>query len=361
MSICRSYDAPAKEEERLIYCLLLSTHPDRYTWCTRIHDLVACLRAELQQAQRRPRPAPRITTPIIFPPNQPWPPWQSPAIAQPNCPQASGTGAAPPSSSCHHAPKHKAPPPDCTTPRCTAKPKAPPPDCTTVPKHNATPILQIPSALHHQSKSPPPVCATPHRCNAASSTHSSTPHVPPLPPPSPYEPPPATHVAHPTPPAHPPTGDWWQDQAYVQTLEELRFAEEIRLATAASLVEAETEHTIAQESGRYTPAPPGPPNTPAPTTSHEPAPPPIEPYDDDEHDTNANGITTHRYGWQYKVTVKCKSCKVQYKTRWGLDHEPYDEITAAGWTKGRDSSGNWTWQKAHCPNFRHGCSRTRPM
>ena len=110
MPICRSYDAPAKEEERLIYCLLLSTHPDRYTWCTRIHDLVACLRAELQQAQRRPRPAPRITTPIIFPPNQPWPPWQSPAIAQPNCPQASGTGAAQPSSSSHHAPKHKAPP-----------------------------------------------------------------------------------------------------------------------------------------------------------------------------------------------------------------------------------------------------------
>ena len=43
------------------------------------------------------------------------------------------------------------------------------------------------------------------------------------------------------------------------------------------------------------------------------------------------------------------------------DYEPYDEITAAGWTKGRDGSGNWTWQKAHCPNFRHGCSRTRPM
>ena len=255
ISICRSYDAPAREEERLIYCLLLYTHPDRYTWCTRIHDLVACLRAELQQAQRRPRPAPRITTPIIFPPNQPWPPWQSPAIAQPNCPQASGTGAASPSSSCHHAPKHKAPPPDCTTPRCTAKPKAPPPDCTTVPKHNAIPTLQIPSALHHQPKTRPPVCATPHRCNAASSTHSSTPHVPPLSPPSPYEPPPATNVAHPTPPAHPPTGDWWQDQAYVQTLEELRFAEEKRLATAASLGEAETEHTIAQESGRHTTPP----------------------------------------------------------------------------------------------------------
>ena len=94
VSICRSYDTPANEEERLIHCLLLSTHPDRYIWRTRIHHLVACLRAELQQAQRRPRPAPRNTTPIILPPNQPWPPWQSPAVAQPKSAQAPGTGAA---------------------------------------------------------------------------------------------------------------------------------------------------------------------------------------------------------------------------------------------------------------------------
>ena len=95
ISIWRSYDTPANEEERLIHRLLLSTHPDRYIWGTRMHHLVACLRAELQQAQRRPRPAPRNTTPIILPPNQPWPPWQSPAVAQPNCAQAPGTGAAP--------------------------------------------------------------------------------------------------------------------------------------------------------------------------------------------------------------------------------------------------------------------------
>ena len=140
-----------------------------------------------------------------------------------------------------------------------------------------------------------------------------------------------------------------------KTLKQFRLAEEIRLAIAASLAETEAMNTNAQGSRANNP--PGPPNTPAPTAVREPAPPPAEPHHDDEHHTDANGITTHMDGWRYKVTVTCKCCSEQYKTQWGVHHEPYEEIEAAGWTKGRDSSGNWTWQRAHCPRFRYGCAR----
>ena len=131
-------------------------------------------------------------------------------------------------------------------------------------------------------------------------------------------------------------------------------AEEIRLATAVTLAEAEAVDTNAQESRAD--IPPGPPSMPAPTMPCEPAPPPAEPHHHDELSTDVNGVTTHIDGWQYKVTVVCKCCSVQYKTQWGVPYEPYEELKAAGWTKGRDSSGNWTWQRAHCPRFRYGCT-----
>ena len=76
ITICRRYDTPPIEEERFIYCMLLSTHPDRYRWCTRIHHLVERLRTELLNAQSRPRPASRNPTSNILPPNQPRPPSQ---------------------------------------------------------------------------------------------------------------------------------------------------------------------------------------------------------------------------------------------------------------------------------------------
>ena len=308
MTICRSYGAPASEEDRFYQSLMLFTHPDRFAWCTRMHDLVACLRTELQRAHSGPRPAVHIVTPIVLPPSQPWPPFHSPATAQLNRIQAFGTSAIPPTSSSHFAPKHKGPPPNCITPRATAKPKAPPLDCTTVPKNYTTPS-------------------------------------------------PATFVAQSTPTIHPPMGDWWQDQDDKHKAEELRVAEDIRLAVAASLLNTVTEHTTIQEIDMDT-SPPGPPDSPAPATSYEPAPPPYEPYDEDEHHTDANGVTTHKDGWQYKVTVRCKNCNAQYKTRWVVDHDPYKELLAAGWEKGRDGSGNYSWQKAHCPNFRRGCSYT---
>ena len=100
--------------------------------------------------------------------------------------------------------------------------------------------------------------------------------------------------------------------------------------------------------------PPSPPSWPAPASSSEPAPPPHEPYDEDDI-TDAKGVTMHNNGWQYKVTVKCKNCAAQYKTRWGENNDPYKELAKAGWEKGRDRSGNYSWQKAHCPNFRLSC------
>ena len=94
--------------------------------------------------------------------------------------------------------------------------------------------------------------------------------------------------------------------------------------------------------------------TPTPASSSEPAPPPHEPYDEDDI-TDAKGVTMHKNGWQYKVTVKCKNCAAQYKTRWGADSDPYKELAKAGWDKGRDRCGNYSWQQAHCPNFRQSC------
>ena len=92
ITICRRYDTPPIEEERFIYCILLSTHPDRYRWCTRIHHLVERLRTELLNAQSKPRPAPRNTTLNIVPPNQPRPPSQSSMDPQPRGAQVTGTG-----------------------------------------------------------------------------------------------------------------------------------------------------------------------------------------------------------------------------------------------------------------------------
>ena len=48
------------------------------------------------------------------------------------------------------------------------------------------------------------------------------------------------------------------------------------------------------------------------------------------------GITYHSNGTHYKVIVKCSYCHRQYKTGWGTHQEPYDELTAVGWAKGRD-------------------------
>ena len=196
---------PAIEEERFIHCLLLSTHPDRYMWCTRIHHLVGCLRTELLNAQRMPRPAPRNPTPNILPPNQPQPPAQSSTDPQPRRAQAPGTGSASPSTCCNHTPQ-----PPFVVP---ARHKAPPPDCITVPKYNATLTMQTPLPQQPRPKAPPPVCTSPHKHNVASTTHTPLPHEPPLSPPLPDEPPPVTQYAHPVSTAHRPAGDWWQTWA----------------------------------------------------------------------------------------------------------------------------------------------------
>ena len=136
--------------------------------------------------------------------------------------------------------------------------------------------------------------------------------------------------------------------------EEFRYSEEIRRAVAESLANVVPERTTIQDNDINTSPPPSPPSWPAQASSSEPAPPPHEPYDEDDI-TDAKGVTMHKNGWQYKVTVKCKNCAAQYRTRWGADSDPYKELAKAGWDKGRDRCGNYSWQQAHCPNFRQGC------
>ena len=136
--------------------------------------------------------------------------------------------------------------------------------------------------------------------------------------------------------------------------EKLRYSEDIRRAVAESLANVVPERTTIQDNDTNTSPPPSPPSWPAPASSSEPAPPPHEPYDEDDI-TDAKGVTMHKNGWQYKVTVKCKNCTAQYRTRSGTDSDPYKELAKAGWDKGRDRCGNYSWQQAHCPNFRQSC------
>ena len=97
-----------------------------------------------------------------------------------------------------------------------------------------------------------------------------------------------------------------------------------------------------------------PPNEPALTFSRTPAPPPDEQQDDDGL-PDEKGITMHKDGRQYKVTLRCTYCRTQYTTRWGAGQEPYQELTDANWQRGRDGSGNKTLQRARCVDYYQGC------
>ena len=100
--------------------------------------------------------------------------------------------------------------------------------------------------------------------------------------------------------------------------------------------------------------PPGPPNEPAPILTKTTAPPTDEQQNEDGP-PDGKGITYHRFLRCYKVTIKCTYCSIQYTTKWGEGYEPYQELKDAHWQRGRDGSGNKTWQRAKCPNYYHGC------
>ena len=159
---------------------------------------------------------------------------------------------------------------------------------------------------------------------------------------------PTISVNH-TPTMSPPKTNWWQEED-----NEILYSSAIRWAVAHSLANLASERNATLENDNNIPSPSSPPNGLAPAFTSVPAPSPDEPQDEDGI-TDAKGITMHKDGWQYKVTVKCKNCPTQYTTRWGTNSDPYKELTNANWEQGRDRSGNWTWQKARCPNYRLGC------
>ena len=103
------------------------------------------------------------------------------------------------------------------------------------------------------------------------------------------------------------------------------------------------------------PLPPSPPNEPPPTFVRTPPPPP----DEQQHEyaplPDDKGITSHEDRRRYKVTLTCTYCRTQYTTKWGEGDEPYRELRNAKWQQGRDGSSNYTWQRARCPDYYHGC------
>ena len=193
-----------------------------------------------------------------------------------------------------------------------------------------------------------------HNLSASSSTYESASPNTLAPPPNPTNtlddmPKPSAHT-----PNHSPTSlttphkmRWAQDE-YSTWTEDTQGA-----ATHTAYVAPEGNNT---EESDDDPLPPNPPNEPAPAFTRTPAPSPDEQQDEDGL-TDEKGITMHKDGKHYKVTVKCNYCRTQYTTRWGAGTGPYTELTDARWEQGRDRSGNWTWQRARCPKYYENCRR----
>ena len=56
----------------------------------------------------------------------------------------------------------------------------------------------------------------------------------------------------------------------------------------------------------------------------------------------------HKDDWQYIVTVKCKNCPTQYTTRWGINSDPYKELTNANWEQGKLDAQISDWDATTC-------------
>ena len=272
------------------------TDPDHYNGCIVMRNELACLRRELQRAHSEQKWTLHTATPTTRTANQTWPsPWQLPANTQVINPSTHDTIAVL-SAGNNHSATH-----NCTTSPATAKRKAPPPTLTNTPESAPEPRATKNSVNHAPTTSPPEM-------------------------------------------------DGWQVQDNKRTTDESRYLEEIRWAVTESMANLAPKRNATLENDNNIPFPSSPPNGVAPALTSVPAPSPDEPQDEDGI-TDAKGIAMHKDGWQYKVTVKCKNCPTQYTTRWGTNSDPYKELTNANWEQGRDRSGNWTWQKARCPNF----------
>ena len=389
--IGRNHGAPAEQKERFYQGLMILTDPDHYHGCTVMRNLVACLRRELQRAHSEQKWTLHTATPTTRTANQTWPsPWQLPANTQVINPSTHDTITVL-STGNNHSEIH-----NCTTSPATAKRKAPPPTLTNTPESAPEPRATKNSVNHAPITSPPKMdwwqvqdnkrttdelryleeirwAVTESMANLAPERNATLENdnntsPPPSPPngPAPTKtkaPPPSltntpdnapkpgapTFNDSPTPTMSPLKTNWWQEED-----NETLYSSAIRWVVVHSTPNLASERNATLENDNNIPFPPSPPNGPAPAFTSVPAPPPDEPQDEDGI-TDAKGITMHKDGWQYKVTVKCKNCLTQYTTRWGTGSDPYKELTNANWEQGRDKSGNWTWQKARCPNYRLGC------
>ena len=136
-----------------------------------------------------------------------------------------------------------------------------------------------------------------------------------------------------------------------------KWREDIRSVATQNTYPAYEGNTEWEEDNN--PPPPSPPNELPPTFIRTPpphqmnsnmsTPPSTTPIPDDK------GITSHEDRRRYKVTLTCTYCRTQYTTEWGEGNEPYLELRQSKWQQGRDGSGNYTWQRARCPNYYQNC------
>ena len=110
---------------------------------------------------------------------------------------------------------------------------------------------------------------------------------------------------------------------------------------------------------------PSPPEEPPPTLRRSPppsprdlqrehaSPPPRHPSPDEK------GITLHEDRRRYQVTLTCTGCRLRQKTEWGAGDEPYQALRQLGWMRGKDASGNLTWQRAKCPTYYPNCAEAQ--
>ena len=363
-------------------------NPKNYQDGSNVRKLVTRLRRELQHAVQRATqtthgiqtsgspsttPAPstgnnhlntlnhavssQTMTSTIRTANQTWPsPWPLPTNAQTTNPTTHDTTTVLPTDD-NHSKTH-----NHTAPPITAKHKTPPTpyNVTFINDTSNSDPLPRPKMINHAPTISPSLTreqsATPDNENntrnpssstygsASSSTIAPTPNLTNT----------LDNMTKPTAhtPNHSPTSFTtpskmrWSQEEY----NAYQWQEDTRGAAAQNTTYLTSEGNTTRENNNNL-LPPSPPNEPAPTFTRTPAPPP----DEQQHEygplPDDKGITFHRDQRRYKVTLTCTYCRTQYTTKWGEGDEPYRELRYAKWQQGRDGSGNYTWQRARCPNY----------
>ena len=172
--------------------------------------------------------------------------------------------------------------------------------------------------------------------------------------------------------AEPGNGSQWQQVVEWKQTEYRthKWQENIRSVATRNMYQEYEENTewepIPTEPTPSTPE--GPPSTlrqsplpspRAPPSDHPTARPPSDHHPPRLPSPDEKGITLHEDRRRYQVTLTCTGCRIRHKTEWGAGDEPYQALRQLGWTRGKDASGNLTWQRAKCPTYYSNCAETQ--